>query len=174
MKKTLITFTIMLTLLSIEKRTVENVFMPGYSTNELEDLNPHFKKKVKKLITTMEKKGHSVKISDTYRSQERQDFIFKASSVLSGIKGGSRGVTGTVNSKHSITKNGEPSSCAVDIRPQKNMSIKDQAEFYTVLRDEAVKIGLRSGANFKKRKSSPFYEYGLGYDPGHVEIYCKR
>lgn len=174
MKKTLITITIILTLISAEKRNIENIFMPGYSTNELEDLNPYFKNKVKKLVKTMEKKGHKVKISDTYRSQERQEFIFKASRVLSKIRGGSRGVTGTVNSKHSITKNGEPSSCAVDIRPQKNMSIKEQAEFYIVLRDEAVKIGLRSGANFKKRKSSPFYEYGLGYDPGHVEIYCKR
>ena len=149
-------------------RTVENLLVPGYASNSLDDLDGRLKKKIEKLIKNMESKGYDVEVSDTHRSKERQVFIYEASKLKSKILKNDAVVTTTTNSRHNRTVNGEPAACAVDLRPAGNNTIEKQAEFYKVLLAESKKLGLSSGANFKKKKSSPFYEYGLGYDPGHI------
>lgn len=153
---------------------VKNVLLPGYSSNSLEDLDPKFKKKIDNLNKKMNEKGYDVRISDTFRSPERQSFIHSASQKLGKILNKDLRVTNVKYSKHNRTAKGKPASCAVDIRPVGLLTIEQKAGFYKDLRDEAVKLRLRSGANFEKRKSSPYYEFDLGYDPGHVEMYCKK
>lgn len=153
--------------------TVKNHILPGHVSNSLDDLNPKFRKKVDKLILKIEKRGHTVEVADTFRSADRQNFIYTVGKKLSSVTGVNLKVTGTKKSRHSITKNGKPAACAVDLRPAGFKTIAQQAEFYKDVRDESVKLGLRSGANFEKRRSSPFYKYDLGYDPGHISMKCK-
>ena len=146
-------------------------FMPGISSNKLTDLNPSFKIKAEHLIEHLEQKGYNVRISQTFRSQERQDFIYNTYQKISNIINIDIRVTETTRSRHSHTRNGKPYACAIDLRPDGFYTIKERASFYITLRDEAVRMGLRSGANFK-RKGFVYGRYGLGYDPGHISMYC--
>jgi hypothetical protein len=168
-KKALLFFALLFCLLTAE---IKNKILPGESSNSTEHLDPRFKTKVTLLIKKVENKGFNVRISQTYRSQERQEFIYEFYKNLSEITGFDLRVTSTKHSKHSRIVNSLPASCAIDLRPVFAFSIEEKVKFYRTVRDESVKIGLRSGANFEKRKSSPYYDYDLGYDPGHVEMKC--
>ena len=101
-------------IVSDPQRVLENIFMPGYSTNDLDDLDPTFVKKVKKIIKIMESKGFEVSVSDTYRSKDRQVFIYRASKLKSKILRKKSGVTSTTNSKHNRTVGNKPASCAIE------------------------------------------------------------
>ena len=152
---------------------LKDKILPGESSNSIDDLDTAFKSKVLTLIKRMENKGFKVKISQTYRSQERQEFIYDFYRKISDISGIDVRRTSTKHSKHSRVLSSLPASCAIDLRPGFAYSIEEEVKFYRALRDESVEMGLRSGANFERRKSSPYYEYDLGYDPGHVEMRCK-
>tara|TARA_R110000803_G_scaffold19499_3_gene50962 strand:- start:182 stop:721 length:540 start_codon:yes stop_codon:yes gene_type:complete len=154
--------------------SLKNKILPGESSNSIDDLDPSFKRKVLALIKKMESKDYRVKISQTYRSQERQEFVYDFYKEASEIIGFDVRRTSTKHSKHSRVAASLPASCAIDLRPVFTYSIEEKAIFYRTLRDESVKMGMRSGANFEKRKSSPYYKYNLGYDPGHVEISCPQ
>ena len=142
-------------------------FMPGYSSNSLEDLNKPFKKKVEKLIVNMQKRGYNVDVSQTFRDYERQEYLFETSLKLKKLTGQDIKVTTTKRSHHNHTHNGMPASCAVDLRPVLTYLPHSQVEFYKVMRDEAKKLGLRSGADFKR---TTFFhkKYDIGWDPGHI------
>lgn len=173
MKKSLfiIAFLMLMTFINIDS------IMPGESSHNLNDLDKNFKVKIEYLISKMESEGYKVRIDQTYRSQERQNFLYhfpRAVSKILGLKklGININVTSTKNSKHSRVKNGIPASCAVDLRPVGLLSIEQKAKFYKDLRNNVIALGMISGGNFEKRKSSPYYKYDLGYDPGHVNILC--
>ena len=177
MKKILITLSLF-AVLPIIVTVNSNSIMPGASSQELSDLDDKFERKIKKLIGQMESKGYEVRVDQTYRSQQRQDFLYDAPRLVSQKLGLEKldvniNVTSTRHSRHTRLKDGIPASCAVDLRPVGLFTTTQKAEFYKDLRDGAVSMGLRSGANFEKRKSSPYYDYGLGYDPGHVDIKCR-
>ena len=68
---------------------------------------------------------------------------------------------------------GVPDSLAVDVRPSlfSILSIQGYVDFYKELEKEANKMGLRTGASFADRKrKNPWRKYGLGWDPGHIDI----
>ena len=111
-------------------------FMPGISSNKLTDLNPSFKIKAEHLIEHLEQKGYNVRISQTFRSQERQDFIYNTYQKISNIINIDIRVTETTRSRHSHTRNGKPYACAIDLRPDGFYTIKERASFYITLRDE--------------------------------------
>jgi len=149
---------------------LKNAVFPGYQTDDVDDLNKNFKKKVDKVIEEMESLGYDVKIRSTYRSSDYQDFIYHISKAtekhlgkkITSVKGG--------ESRHNKTKNGVPASCAVDIEPN-DASKEKSMEFYKKLIAVSGKHGLRTGGQFKK--SNPeLAKYGLGWDPGHV--YMKK
>ena len=142
-------------------------WMPGYSSNDLKDLTPSFEKKVKKLIENMKKKGYGVDVSQTYRDYERKVFLFETSLKIKKLTGQDIKVTTTKRSHHNHTHKGMPASCAVDLRPVFTYLPHSQVEFYKALRDEAKKLGLRSGADFKR---TTFFhkKYDIGWDPGHI------
>jgi len=177
MKKILIALSLFAMVPSIVVANSNNI-MPGESSQELSDLDEKFERKIKKLIGQMESKGYEVRVDQTYRSQQRQDFLYYAPRLISqklGLEklGININVTSTRHSRHTRLKDGIRASCAVDLRPVGLFTTAQKADFYKNLRDSAVSMGLRSGANFEKRKSSPYYDYGLGYDPGHVDVKCK-
>lgn len=178
MKKLLITLSLFAVVLPVTVAVNSNSIMPGESSQELSDLDDKFERKIKKLIRQMETQGYSVRVDQTYRSQQRQDFLYYAPRLVSqklGLEksGININVTSTRHSRHTRLKDGIRASCAVDLRPIGLLTTAQKADFYKTLRDSAVSMGLRSGANFEKRKSSPYYDYGLGYDPGHVDAKCK-
>lgn len=152
---------------------VKDKITPGYTSNSLEDLDPNFRLKVELVTERLEAQGYSFRISETFRSQERQDFIYSFYERLSKKIGLDIRITSTRVSRHSRTIDGKPAACAIDLRPVGLYSIKKRADFYIALRDESVAIGLRSGANFE-RKGYIYGRFGLGYDPGHISDSCSR
>lgn len=152
---------------------VKDTITPGYASNSLEDLDPNFRIKVELVTERLEAQGYNFRISETFRSQERQDFIYDFYERLSKKIGLNVRVTSARVSRHSRTINGKPAACAIDLRPVGLYSIKKRADFYIALRNESVAIGLRSGANFK-RKGYVYGRFGLGYDPGHISDSCSR
>ena len=141
--------------------------MPGYSSNKIKDLSPKFEKKVKKLITSMEKRGYAIRISQTFRSQERQQFLYDASLKMKELTGIELKVTSTTNSRHTHTIDGNPAACAIDIRPRYVYSSTEKVLFYKLMKIEAQKLGLRSGVDFR-RKTEFQKKHNIGWDPGHI------
>ncbi len=133
------------------------------SSDKLVDLAPKLRLNVEDLISRMEGEGYNTRISETFRSPTRQKALAGLSKLLPGFA-----VTSTTVSRHSRVRGGKPAACAVDLRPIGLETTAEQAQYYAELRDQAREIGLSSGADYKPRKSSPFYDYGLGWDPGHI------
>ena len=152
-------------------KPLKEKIMPGHASKSLSDLSPGFERKVKKLISKMEDMGYDVRISQTYRDKERQNFLHHFSEVMKEVTGQEIKITATTKSRHSHTHDGKPAACAIDIRPTFTYMPKSQVDFYKTLRDEAKKLGLYSGADFKR---TTFFhkQYDIGWDPGH--IYSKK
>lgn len=153
-------------------RSVKSIILPGYSSSSTEYLEPNFRNKIDDIILEMEKKGHKPLVATSFRSPEQQDFLYnlrRFGLTLTKVKGG--------GSCHNIVINGQPSSLAVDIVDGISFAHKkeQQAKFYLDLRDIVKRKGLRSGGYWLK-EGNEWYEYGLGWDPGHIEDNnaCKR
>lgn len=148
------------------KHLIFTLFLIGCNvekSQELDGLAPKLRGKVATLISRMEDLGYETRVSETFRSPSRQKLLVEISEIMPG-----GGVTSTSVSRHSRVHDGKPASCAVDLRPAGFNTTDDQAEYYAELRKQAKLLGLSSGADFQPRRSSPFYEYGLGWDPGHI------
>jgi hypothetical protein len=146
-------------------RGIKSIILPGYSSNSVKLLEDNFAKKVSDIISEMEDKGHNPTISTSFRSPEQQDFLYNLRHLgvtITKVRGG--------GSCHNIIINGAPSSLAVDIVDGNSFlhTKKQQAQFYLDLRDIARRKGLRSGG-YWLREGNEWYEYGLGWDPGHIE-----
>ena len=141
--------------------------MPGQSSSDLHDLSPRFKRKVEKLIINLTQNGYSIRVSQTFRDQERQQFLHDVSIKMKKFLGKDIKITTTTKSRHSHKIDSKPAACAIDIRPNHVYLPGSQVEFYKTMRDEAKKLGLRSGADFK-RTSTLHKKYDIGWDPGHI------
>lgn len=146
-------------------RGIKSFILPGYSSSSVEYLEPNFKDKINNIILEMEKRGHNPLVATSFRSPEQQDFLYSLREfgvTLTKVRGG--------GSCHNIVINGTPSSLAVDIVDGDSFfhTKEQQAQFYLDLRQLARKKGLRSGG-YWLRKGNEWYEYGLGWDPGHIE-----
>ncbi len=83
------------------------------------------------------------------------------------------GRSGATFSKHNVVAYAAPgvvipAALATDLYDDK--SGKSEVSFYRALKRLAPQYGLDSGANWFGKKSSPWYQYGLGWDPMHVEL----
>lgn len=83
------------------------------------------------------------------------------------------GRSGARFSKHNVVAYAAPgvvipAALATDLYDDK--SGKSEVSFYRALKRLAPQYGLESGANWFRKSSSPWYQYGLGWDPMHVEL----
>ena len=76
-------------------------------------------------------------------------------------------MTSTKRSCHNHTQNNTPSSLAIDLHQY--ASHEQNVAYYLRLRELVRTAGLVSGGDFFEMKSS-WNAYGLGWDPGHVQI----
>ncbi len=153
--------------LSIDSQHIKNVIFPGKQTSDLSDLNPDFRELSLKTIEELEKDGYQVNIRATYRDSEYQDFLYNVSQVTERFL--SRSVTRSSggNSRHNRQYNDQPGSCAVDVEAT-GLTMDQEAEFYKILIEVSRKNGLRTGGRYRKKATSVWSNYGLGWDPGHV------
>ena len=150
---------------NLSYRNIKSFILPGYSSSSVEYLEEGFGKKVDDIVSEMERKGHNPTISTSFRSPEQQNFLYslrRFGITLTKVRGG--------GSCHNIVIDGVPSSLAVDIIDGNSLfhTKKQQAQFYLDLRDIVRRKGLRSGG-YWLREGNEWYEYGLGWDPGHIE-----
>lgn len=85
----------------------------------------------------------------------------------------SSGRSGASFSKHNVVAYAAPgvvvpAALATDLYDDK--SGRSEVSFYRALKRLAPAYGLESGANWFGKRSSPWYQYGLGWDPMHVEL----
>ena len=143
------------------------LFCPGIQTNDLDHLDGTLRKKVDKIMKTLDAEGFSYEIGSTYRSPEKQQCYYEISQVIKTYTG-QNGLTRTKNSCHNKQHKGKPSSMAIDLHSYHG-STKDQAQFYLRLRELAKKYDLESGGSWKP--NNPIWaKYGLGWDPGHLQL----
>ena len=149
-----------------------NTMCPGIQTNDLLTMDKRLSKKMSRIIETLDEEGFTYSISSVYRSPEKQQCYHEISKVIKKYTG-QNGLTQTSRSCHNNTRNGTPSSLAIDLH-KLNGSMNDKVAFYTRLRELARQEGLTSGGDFKH--SNPVWaKYDLGWDPGHIQVRnCKN
>ena len=141
----------------------------GEISYDLRDLEDGFEKKVRILLAKMEKK-YTISVRSVYRSNTCQDRIYAISQQVEKVTGMTITTQKGGTSCHNHAIKGVPASLAVDVRPF-IFSIQGQVDFYKELEKEANKIGLRTGASFADgKRKNPWRQYGLGWDPGHIDI----
>ena len=148
---------------------------PGRETADLDHLHPDFRKRVERIKQRLQADGHTVRVAATYRSPERQEFIYKASQVSERL-GGSPGTQARGGqSCHNQEIGRVPASAAIDLRGARDLDRAGQARFYKALGRAAAVEGLRWGGSWS-RKNPVWARYDLGWDPGHIEdaALCRR
>ncbi len=140
---------------------------PGIQSNDINTLEPTFKRKIDGILEQLEEEGFAFSIGSTYRSPEKQQCYYDISKKIQAYTG-HKGLTTTTKSCHNNTVHGTPSSLAIDIHSHYG-SIDDKAAFYKRLRTLSRNAGLTSGGDFSK--SDPIWaRCGLGWDPGHIQV----
>lgn len=116
--------------------------------NDLHILHPAFRNKVITLIYECKKQGITLKIVETYRTPERQDFLkVKKRTMLSG---------GCSKHQHFM---------AIDIVPIVNGKAQwHNKKLWDVINKEAKKLGLIHGGDWRKFKDFPHLEYPIHID----------
>ena len=114
-----------------------DMLCPGVQTSNLDHLNDTLRKKVDKIMQTLDKEGFSYEIGSTYRSPEKQKCYYDISKKIKEYTG-QNGLTTTLDSCHNKKHKGKPASMAIDLHSYRG-STKDQAQFYLRLRELAKK-----------------------------------
>jgi len=137
------------------------------STKSLGDIDPRLVSKIKTIFTNLKSRGFNPKIVSGFRSPVDHQKNLKS------------GRSKAKWSFHvSLNKAGKPSSLAADIidksvawggeDPNTEKHLK-AAKFFKALGEEANKVGLKWGGDFKK--SNPLWsKHGMGWDPAHVGL----
>jgi hypothetical protein len=152
---------------------------PGEQSKLLEDLEPNFRARLEAVMAATKEQGYEFRVVATYRDQERQQYEFD--------KGNSETLRGLHNN---VDENDQPAALAADLRPPQSLyplaeepqsMTEEEAAWWWVLREESNKQSLWTGASFPLRRTSempdgttPGALWGIGWDPGHVEIFPKR
>jgi hypothetical protein len=131
--------------------------MPGWVSRSTSDLYPPMAERIDRLFLELVGRGYRPVIRETARSPERQAFYVE------------KGWSQVAQSFHTVTTDdGEPDALAVDCHDGRFDPDDDrQAGFYRALLQAAPKYGLETGGTFTRR--GKWAEFGLGWDPGHVQ-----
>ena len=114
--------------------------------SDLDELSPKTRELAIKFLEKCEEKGLSVRITETYRTQARQDMLYKQGRTTSGSV-----VTWTKNSKH--TKR-----CAFDICENNTDDPYGDLEFFRKCAEIGKEVGLTPGYYFERYQDMPHYE----------------
>lgn len=135
---------------------------PGFESSSLADLAPDFRGRLQQLLQDMQSQGYDVQVLRTYRSPERQQYYKDL------------GYSQVTRSYHTVTRDGKPYAYAADVTMrglgwQTRADVERLGPFYVKLRDTARKYALRTGGEYSVREGSAWAQWGLGWDPGHIE-----
>ncbi|WP_138159342.1 M15 family metallopeptidase [Peptoniphilus catoniae] len=121
-------------------------YFQGEIISDLEELSPNTKKLAYKFLERCEEEGLSVIVTETYRTQERQEKLYAQGRTEEGNK-----VTWTRNSNHTKRH-------AFDIAKAGSDPYGDM-EFFRKCADIALEVGLTPGYYFKTYKDPPHMEF---------------
>jgi len=127
---------------------------PGTATGRLSALDPQFRARAEMVAAAMLLKGYRPRALETYRDPTRQAYYQ------------SQGWSHTSQSFHNIKP-----AYAIDVVADgiTSSDFAALAEFYKALRDAAPTFGLRSGGSYTPITGNTWAQFGLGWDPGHLE-----
>jgi hypothetical protein len=114
--------------------------------SDLDELSPKTRELAIKFLEKCEENGLSVRITETYRTQARQDMLYKQGRTTSGSI-----VTWTKNSKH--TKR-----YAFDICENNTDDPYGDLEFFRKCAEIGKEVGLTPGYYFERYQDMPHYE----------------
>jgi hypothetical protein len=147
----------------------ENSAVPNKGASKLEELHPDFKALIGNLVYNMDARGFKTNVASGFRSPSEQ-----AQKVAKGFSETSFGYHNFVDST------GAGASQAVDLidavagygpdDPKDDPERHEKAaRYFKALGEEAKKLGLAWGGDFKK--SNPLWaKHGMGWDPAHVML----
>lgn len=114
--------------------------------SDLDELSPKTRELAIKFLEKCEEKGLSVRITETYRTQARQDMLYKQGRTTSGSV-----VTWTKNSKHTKRR-------AFDICENNTDDPYGDLEFFRKCAEIGKEVGLTPGYYFERYQDMPHYE----------------
>ena len=158
---------------------LESLFLPGVETSRVRDLDPRLQERVKRVFDSLEAQGYEPQITRSYRSVEMQEFYHRLSKSLKRLRLTSVVEAPPQRSCHSRSSaKGKPASTAVDIwgfpagallGTVLDSSLDHHARFFKALGEAAEAEGLVWGGKWSNQPSM-WQEYGLGYDPSHLQL----
>ncbi len=119
---------------------------------EISELTPHTQKLCKEFLNRCENAGLPVIITETYRSQKRQDELFKQGRETDGPV-----VTWTKNSRHTKRR-------AFDIAKRGPDPYGDE-EFFRKCAEIGKEVGLNPGYFWDDYQDKPHYEWNIWWLP---------
>lgn len=125
---------------------------PDKVISDLDELTPKTKKLALKFLKRCEEKGLPVKITETYRTKARQEFLYSQGRTTEGPI-----VTWTKESKHM-------KRYAFDICKDGENPYGDE-EFFKMCAEIGREVGLTPGYFWKEYKDMPHYEYNRWWTP---------
>ncbi|MBU5310821.1 M15 family metallopeptidase [Tissierella carlieri] len=114
--------------------------------SDLDELSPKTRELAIKFLEKCEEKGLSVRITETYRTQARQEMLYKQGRTTSGSV-----VTWTKNSKHTKRR-------AFDICENNTDDPYGDLEFFRKCAEIGKEVGLTPGYYFERYQDMPHYE----------------
>lgn len=120
---------------------------------DLDELSPKTKELAIEFLEKCEKNGLSVKITETYRTQERQDMLYEQGRSTDGLI-----VTWTRNSKHTNRR-------AFDICEDYTDDPYGDLEFFRRCAEIGKEVGLTPGYYFEESQDMPHYELNRWWLP---------
>lgn len=119
----------------------------------LDELSPKTKELATEFLEKCEENGLSVRITETYRTQARQDMLYEQGRSTSGSI-----VTWTKNSKHTSRR-------AFDICEKGTDNPYDDLEFFRKCAEIGEEVGLTPGYYFEESQDMPHYELNRWWLP---------
>ncbi|WP_353093007.1 M15 family metallopeptidase [Tissierella praeacuta] len=114
--------------------------------SDLDELSPKTRELAIKFLERCEEDGLSVRITETYRTQARQNMLYEQGRTISGLI-----VTWTKNSKHTKRR-------AFDICEDNTDEPYGDLEFFRKCAEIGKEVGLTAGYYFKRYQDMPHYE----------------
>lgn len=125
---------------------------PEEIVSDINQLSPHTKNLALKFLERCYEENLNVKISETYRSQERQNYLYEKGRSRPGLI-----VTWTKNSKHTERR-------AFDIVKAGNKPYGDD-DFFRKCADIGLELGLTPGYYFENYQDKPHFEFNAWWLP---------
>lgn len=119
---------------------------------DLDELSPNTKKLALEFLEKCEENGLDVRITETYRTQARQDILYEQGRTTPGLV-----VTWTKNSKHTKRR-------AFDICEDNTDNPYGDLEFFRKCAEIGKDVGLTPGYYFDEVQDMPHYELNKWYD----------